>query len=231
MVELGDPIGFWAAIPCRWARLVEAPPPCLAPEHAEAFRRNSSPITMTSCRIVRQKTQRGSRRAIGSQNLNPGLRAKHPLLIGSQDQRLLAGHVVRLGADVTFSIEEQHPQQLTCGIKQVHRDDANRAVTLRRLANGLERQGKEGGGHGCAGERPCRCAPEKPAARKGRAATCVSPCALLLPGQTKGSARQPHGPPPLSTALAPPLASSEPLVTSDQSVPGDTAECTLRWPW
>ena len=54
---------------------------------------------------------------------------------------------------------------------------------------------------------------------------------LLLPGQTKGSARQPHGPPPLSTALAPPLASSETLVTSDQSVPCDTAECTLRWPW
>ena len=54
---------------------------------------------------------------------------------------------------------------------------------------------------------------------------------LLLPGQTKGSARQPHGPPPLSTALAPPLASSEPLVTSDQSVPGDTAKFTLHWPW
>jgi hypothetical protein len=48
-------------------------------------------------------------------------------------------------------------------------------------------------GHGCAGERPWRCAPEKRVARKGRAATCVSHCALLLPGQTKGSARQPHG--------------------------------------
>lgn len=40
--ELEDPIGFWTAIPCRWARLVEAPPRFLAPEHTEAFRRNSS---------------------------------------------------------------------------------------------------------------------------------------------------------------------------------------------
>ena len=38
----------------------------------------------------------------------------------SQDQGLLTGHVVRLGADVTFSIKEQHPQQLTCRIKQLH---------------------------------------------------------------------------------------------------------------
>ena len=61
----------------------------------------------------------------------------------SQDQCLLAGHVVRLGADVTFSIEEQHPQQLTCGIEQMHRDDANRAMPLCSWANGLE--GREGG--------------------------------------------------------------------------------------
>lgn len=26
MNELADPIGFWAATTCRWARLVEAPP-------------------------------------------------------------------------------------------------------------------------------------------------------------------------------------------------------------
>ncbi|MCP9905391.1 hypothetical protein KBY85_14790 [Cyanobium sp. BA5m-10] len=43
MVELGDSISFWAAIPCRWARLVEAPPRFLALEHAEAFRRTPSP--------------------------------------------------------------------------------------------------------------------------------------------------------------------------------------------
>jgi hypothetical protein len=73
------------------------------------------------------------------------------------------------------------------------RDDADRADA-----------GEGSGGHCCAGEQPCRCAPEKPAARKGRAATCVSPCALLLPGQTKGSARQPSGPPPLSAAVGPP---------------------------
>jgi hypothetical protein len=30
------------------------------------------------------------------QHLHPGLRPEHPLLIGSQDQRFLAGHVVRL---------------------------------------------------------------------------------------------------------------------------------------
>jgi len=40
--ELEDPIGFWAATTCRWARIVEAPPRFLAPEHPEAFRRNSS---------------------------------------------------------------------------------------------------------------------------------------------------------------------------------------------
>ena len=54
---------------------------------------------------------------------------------------------------------------------------------------------------------------------------------LLLPGQTKGSARQPQDPPPLSAALASLFASGETLVTSNQSVPCDTAECTLRWPW
>jgi len=68
---------------------------------------------------VLEKARRGSRRAIGSQHLNPGLRAEHPLLIGRQDQRLFAGQVVRLGTDVPLSIEEQHPQQLTCGIKEL----------------------------------------------------------------------------------------------------------------
>ena len=54
---------------------------------------------------------------------------------------------------------------------------------------------------------------------------------LLLPGQTKGSARQPHSPPLISAAPVLPFASSEPLVTSSQSVLCDTAECTLHWPW
>jgi hypothetical protein len=35
----------------------------------------------------------------------------------------------------------------------MHRDDADRAVPLSRWASGLELEGKEGGGHGCAGER------------------------------------------------------------------------------
>jgi hypothetical protein len=43
MDELDDPIGFWAATTCRWARIVEAPPRFLAPELAEAFRRTPSP--------------------------------------------------------------------------------------------------------------------------------------------------------------------------------------------
>ena len=43
MNELADPIGFWAATTCRWARIVEAPPRFLAPELAEAFRRTPSP--------------------------------------------------------------------------------------------------------------------------------------------------------------------------------------------
>jgi hypothetical protein len=41
--ELQDPIGFWAATTCRWARIVEAPPRFLAPELTEAFRRTPSP--------------------------------------------------------------------------------------------------------------------------------------------------------------------------------------------
>jgi hypothetical protein len=43
MDELDDPIGFWAATTCRWARIVEAPPRFLAPELTEAFRRTPSP--------------------------------------------------------------------------------------------------------------------------------------------------------------------------------------------
>ena len=31
MDEMNDPIGFWAATTCRWARIVEAPPRFLAP--------------------------------------------------------------------------------------------------------------------------------------------------------------------------------------------------------
>ena len=43
MNELDDPIGFWAATTCRWARIVEAPPRFLAPELVEAFRRTTAP--------------------------------------------------------------------------------------------------------------------------------------------------------------------------------------------
>ncbi len=43
MDEPNDPIGFWAAITCRWARIVEAPPRFPAPELAEAFCRTPSP--------------------------------------------------------------------------------------------------------------------------------------------------------------------------------------------
>jgi hypothetical protein len=43
MNGLADPIGFWAATTCCWARIVEAPPRFLAPELAEAFRRTPSP--------------------------------------------------------------------------------------------------------------------------------------------------------------------------------------------
>jgi hypothetical protein len=120
--------------------------------------------------LAPEKTRRGYRRAGASEHLHPSLRAEHPLLIGSQDQRLLAGHVVRLGADVPFSIKEQHPQQLACGIQKVHRDDANRAVPLSRLANGLERQGKEG-------DRQCLGLPSTRAARPLQMAQSTS-CSL-----------------------------------------------------
>jgi hypothetical protein len=105
----------------------------------------------------------------------PGLGAEHPLLIGRKDQGFCSGHKVRLGSDVPLAIEEEHSQQLACGIQQVHRDDADRAVPLCSWANGLEREGKEGGGHGCAGERHRRFAPVPSVPRKGRAATRVQP--------------------------------------------------------
>jgi hypothetical protein len=50
MDEMNDPIGFWAATTCRWARIVKAPPRFLAPELAEAFRRTPHPTSMRSCR-------------------------------------------------------------------------------------------------------------------------------------------------------------------------------------
>ena len=71
-----------------------------------------------------------------------GLGTEHPLLIGSQDQGLLARHVVRLSGDVPLTIEEEHPQQLAGGIKEMHRDDADRAGAA-----------EGSGGHGWAGER------------------------------------------------------------------------------
>ena len=69
----------------------------------------------------------GNRRAGASEHLHAGLGTEHSLLIGSQYQVLLARHVVRLGADVALAIEEEHPQQLTGGIEEMHRDDADRA--------------------------------------------------------------------------------------------------------
>ncbi len=78
----------------------------------------------------------------GSEHPDIGLGTKHPLLIGSQDQGLLARHVVRLGGDVALAIEEEHPQQLAGGIEKMHRDDADRAGAA-----------EGSGGHGWAGER------------------------------------------------------------------------------
>jgi hypothetical protein len=40
-------------------------------------------------------------------------------VIGSEDQGLLAGHVVRLGADVPLAIEDVHTQQLVGGIEMM----------------------------------------------------------------------------------------------------------------
>jgi len=78
----------------------------------------------------------------GSKHPHLGLRPKHPLLIGSQDQGLLAGHVVRLCADVALAIEEENPEKPSGGIKKMHRDDADRAGAA-----------EGSGGHGWAGER------------------------------------------------------------------------------
>jgi hypothetical protein len=67
---------------------------------------------------------------------------------------------VRLKSDVPLAIEEEHPQQLACGIQQLHRDDADRAVPLScSWANAMEREGQKGGGHGFAGERSRQDAP------------------------------------------------------------------------
>ena len=96
----------------------------------------------------------------------PGAQARSA--IRSQDQGLGAGHGVRLGADVALAIEEQHPQQLAGGIKQMHRDDADGAA------------GPGGGreGHGREGERPGRTAPgrRRPARGPSLRGIHVSPC-------------------------------------------------------
>ena len=55
-----------------------------------------------------------------SEHPHLGLGTEHPLLIGSQDQGLLARHVVRLGTDVPRAIEEEHPQKLTGSSEEMH---------------------------------------------------------------------------------------------------------------
>jgi hypothetical protein len=89
-----------------------------------------------------EKARRVGRRASTSEHLHPGLRPEYPLLIGSKDQRFLAGQEVRLGADVPLAIKEKHPQELAGGSKEMHRDDADRT--------GAE---EGSGGHSPAGER------------------------------------------------------------------------------
>ena len=133
-----------------------------------------------------EKTRRGCRRARTSEHLHPGLGPKHPLLIGSQDQRLFSGHVVRLSRDVPLAIEEENPEKPASGIKQMHRDDADRAGAAER-----------GGGHGWAGERHRRRAPAPQHRARGAersAVTRVSPCAVRKPGQAGWRDRQRHGP-------------------------------------
>ena len=104
----------------------------------------------------------------GSEHPHLGLGTEHPLLIGGQDQGLLAMHIVRLGADVALAIEEEHPQQLAGCAQQVDGNHADRALALDRPAAGLS--GEERASHGRDGERHHRCAPVKPAPRKGRGA-------------------------------------------------------------
>ena len=84
-----------------------------------------------------KKARQKFRRASASQHLHPGLRAEHPLLIGSKNQGLLPRHVVRLSRDVPLAIEEENPEKPTSGIMQMHRDDADRASA-----------GERSGGHG-----------------------------------------------------------------------------------
>jgi hypothetical protein len=100
-----------------------------------------------------------------SEHPHGGLGPEHDLLIRGQDQGLGAGHVVRLGADVTTGFAEawrlgdrgtspaatgrRQPLRGSFGYKQMHRDDADGAA------------GPGGGreGHGREGERPGRTAP------------------------------------------------------------------------
>lgn len=105
---------------------------------------------------------------------------------------LLAGHAVRLGGDVPLAIKEENPRQLSSFIQLMHRDDADRAVTPWSWASGLQREVKKGGGHGCAGARPCRCALEKTAPGKGRASASRQP----LRGVQAGAGRVACSPAP-----------------------------------
>jgi hypothetical protein len=73
---------------------------------------------------------------------------------------------VRLGGDVPLAIEEEHPQQLAGGAQQVNGNKADRALALDRPVAWLS--GAERASHGRNGERHHRCAPVKPARRRGR---------------------------------------------------------------
>ena len=83
---------------------------------AASLARKPKPHPLQAGESRRQRSLRPG----ASQNVDPGLRAEHPLLIGSQDQRLLAGQEMRLCRDVPLAIQEQHPQQPACRIKELH---------------------------------------------------------------------------------------------------------------
>jgi len=57
--------------------------------------------------------------AQGAQSTRTSPWGQNTRSVGSEDHGLLAGHVVRLGADVPLAIEDMHTQQLVGGIEMM----------------------------------------------------------------------------------------------------------------
>jgi hypothetical protein len=70
-------------------------------------------------------------RPIALENLSLSLVTKHSMLLGLQDVGFPAGRGVLLGAELSLAVEEQHAQEVACGIEALNRDHADQAGLIK----------------------------------------------------------------------------------------------------